>query len=221
MEVDLAVVPESETAADAISTPFRALLFFGLNVDHPSLRETAVRRAVVAAIDADDVTDDVLGDRAVPAEGVGPSAEGCGTLCDRATSSARSLVRALEDDVPVLHVDHRDDPLEEALAGAVVAELQAAGLEAETRAHTADEYSEFLVSGDHEIFRFGHVGVAPVGDAYLPLMFGSEAQNNVTGLSSTSLDEALAEAAADGTWDELEREIMTDSAPVIPVARVS
>ncbi len=218
-EVDLAVVPETETAKDAISTPFRALLFFGLNVDHPSLRETAVRRAVVASVDGDDVTDEVLGDRAVAAKGVGASAEGCGTLCEQSTSSARSLVAALEDEVPVLHVDHRDDPLEEALAGAVVAQLQAAGLQAEARAHSADEYSEFLVSGDHQIFRFGHVGVAPVGDAYLPLMFGSEAQNNVTGLSSASLDEALTEAAAEGTWDELEREIMTDSAPAIPIAQ--
>ena len=94
--------------------------------------------------------------------------------------------------MPVLHVDHRDDPLEKELAEAVVAQLTAAGLDAETRGHGADEYSEFLVSGDEEIFRFGHVGVAPVGDAYLPLMFGSDAQNNVTGLSSKGLDEALA-----------------------------
>jgi len=50
-------------------------------------------------------------------------------------------------------------------------------------------------------------------------MFGSEAQNNVTGFGSTDLDQAMVEAATRGTWDELEREIMTDAAPVIPVAR--
>ncbi len=219
-EVDMAVLPEAEpTTPDVVSTPFRAMLFFGINVNHPSLRESSVRRAVVASIDADDVTDETLGDRAVPAEGVGASAEGCGTLCEQSARSAASLVAVLEDDVPVLHVDHRDDPLEKELAEAVVAQLVAAGLDAETRGHGADEYSEFLVSGDEEIFRFGHVGVAPVGDAYLPLMFGSEAQNNVTGLSSRSLDDALAGAAAEGSWDELEGEIMTDSAPVIPIAQ--
>lgn len=219
-DVDMAVVPEGEPTTDeVISTPFRALLFFGINVDHPSLRETSVRRAVVAAIDSDDVTDEALGDRAVPAEGVGATARGCGTLCEQSSQSAASLVRVLDDDVPLLHVDHRDDPLEKKLAGAVVAQLEAAGLDAESRAHPADEYSDVLVSGEHEIFRFGHVGVAPVGDAYLPLMFGSAAQNNVTGLTSKGLDEALAQAAVDGGWDDLEREIMTDSAPVIPIAR--
>ena len=219
-EVHMAVLPEAEpTTSDVVSTPFRALLFFGINVNHPSLRESSVRRAVVASIDAADVTDEALGDRAVPAAGVGASAEGCGTVCEQSARSAASLVDVLEDEVPVLHVDHRDDPLEKAVADVIVDQLRAAGLDAEPRAHGADEYSEFLVSGDEEIFRFGHVGVAPVGDAYLPLMFGSEAQNNVTGLSSKSLDEALAAAAADGSWDEMEREIMTDSAPVIPIAQ--
>lgn len=219
-EVDLAVLPEAEpSTADVVSTPFRALLFFGINVNHPSLRSTAARRAVVASIDADDVTDVALGDRAVPAAGVGATADGCGTMCEQDQESAAALVAGLEGDVPTLHVDHRDDPMEKELADEVVAQLRAAGLEAETRAHGADEYSEFLVSGDHEIFRFGHVGVAPVGDAYLPLMFGSEAQNNVTGLSSRDLDEALADAAARSAWDEVEREIMTDSAPVIPIAQ--
>jgi peptide/nickel transport system substrate-binding protein len=219
-EVDMTVVPEAEpSTAEVVSTPFRALMFFGINVNHPSLRSPAVRRAVVASVDADDVTEAGLGDRAVAAEGVGAGADGCGTMCKQDQESAAALVAALEDDVPTLHVDHRDDPMEKSLADAVVAQLQAAGLEAEARAHGADAYSEFLVSGDHEIFRFGHVGVASVGDAYLPLMFGSESQNNVTGLSSRDLDEALADAATRGAWNELEREIMTDSAPVIPIAQ--
>ena len=220
-EVDMAIVPEAEASTpEVISTPFRALLFFGINVDHPSLKETSVRRAIVASIDADGVTDEVLGDRAIPAEGIGASAEGCGTLCEQSARSAVSLVQALKDDVPpVLHVDHWNDPLEQELADAVVAQLEAAGFDAESRAHPGDEYSDFLVSGDHEIFRFGHVGAAPVGDAYLPLMFGSSAQNNVTGLTSGSLDDALAEVAADGAWDDLEREIMTEAAPVIPIAQ--
>jgi peptide/nickel transport system substrate-binding protein len=219
-QVDMAVVPEGEPSTDeVIETPFRALLFLGINVNHPSLRSPAVRRAVVASLDAADVTELVLGDRAEPTDGVGVSADACGPLCEQDPVAGAELVAALEDDVPVLHVDHRDDPMEKELADAVVADLEAAGFEAEARSHAAAEYSEFLVSGDQEIFRFGHVGVAPVGDAYLPLMFGSEAQNNVTGFGSTDLDQAMVDAATQGTWDELEREIMTDSAPVIPVAR--
>lgn len=219
-EVDMAVVPEDEpSTAEVVETPFRAELFFGINVNRRSLRDPAVRRAIVASVDSVEVTEAVLGDRAVPASGIGVDADACGRVCDQDRDSARALVAALEDEVPVLHVDHRDDPIEKELADAIVVDLQAAGFTATARAHGAEEYSEFLVSGDTEIFRFGHVGVAPVGDAYLPLMFGSDAQNNVTGFGSAAVDQDMADAAARGTWDELESEMMTDSAPVIPVAR--
>ena len=201
----MAVVPEGEpSTADVVETPFRGLLFFGINVNHRWLRDAAVRRAIVASVAAPEVTEVALGHRADPAGGIGVDADACGPLCDQNAVSARELVAALADEVPVLHVDHRDDPMEKDLADAIVVDLQAAGLAATARAHGAEDYSEFLVSGDQEIFRFGHVGVAPVGDAYLPLMFGSDAQNNVTGFGSSDLDQSMVDAAERGTWDELD-----------------
>ncbi len=221
-EVDLALVPDAEPSTkETVTAPFRALIFFGINVKHPSLADPAVRQALVAAVDADAVVSSTLADRAEPATGVGADADGCGPLCDHDADSAAAMAAEVADGLPTLHVDHRDDPAELAIAEAVVGQLRSAGFSAETRAHAATDYGEYIVSGEHEIFTFGHVGIVPVGDAYLPLMFGSKSANNVTGVGSETLDQALADAAGsvDGdAWNEVEAQVM-EQAPVIPLAR--
>ena len=217
----MAVVPEGEPSTDESSKrPFRALLFFGINVNHRSLREPlgpSSHRCLGGL--ARGHRGWSLGDRADPASGIGAGADACGPVCDQDLVPARELVAALEDEVPrpARGPSRRSDG-----EGAGRRDRRRSpGRRIRRRGPVPRSGGVQRVPGvgRQEIFRFGHVGVAPVGDAYLPLMFGSDAQNNVTGFGSADLDRAMADAAARGTWDELEREIMTDAAPVIPVAR--
>lgn len=237
-EVDWAQVPSTrygqavdDHGADAFA-PFHAELFFGLNTASAALGDEAFREAIVAAIDRDAIVEAVYPDLAdplatlVPAGVVGHDPDRCSICAYDADGARQAVTDAYPDgDVPTVRIDFDESDPQEAMAEQVAADLEAAGIPTELRPKPRDEYERFVVSGDQELFSFGWIGAYGSPDAYLAPLFGSAANDNLTGFRSARVDGLLerARSAADGAtsaerWAVAEAAVL-EAAVVVPIAQ--
>lgn len=238
-EVDWALVP-ADRFADAIEahgddhvTPFQAELFFGLRASSAVLGNVSLRQAIAAAIDREVIVDAVYGQRAEPLAGLVPAGvpghdvDGC-DACDHDPDRARQLLAAAFPDgaVPTVPVDFDESTAQREMAELVAAQLAEVGIPTELRPKPLAAYEQFVVSGAQELFSFGWIGGYASPDAYLAPLFGSAADDNLTGFAAAEVDAALAEAratddaaAAMARWATVEAAVL-DAAVVVPIAQL-
>lgn len=212
--------------------PFHAELFFGMRVTSPHLANADLRRAIAAAIDREAIVKAVYPDRAsalagiVPAGVPGHVAEPCAD-CGHDLVHAKALVAAAYPDgnVPTISIDFDESEAQSEMAEMVADDLQEAGIPTTLRPKPLEEYKAFVVSGAQELFSFGWIGGYVSPDAYLAPLFGSAANDNLTGYGSADVDAALAVArasadpeAASTQWVGVEARVLAD-AVVVPIAQ--
>jgi ABC-type transport system substrate-binding protein len=237
-KVDWALVP-TDRYGDAVDahgddafTPFHAELFFGLRLTSPNLAATGMRQAIAAAIDRAAIVRAVYPDLAQPLSTVVPdgvpgrSADPCPD-CGHDADRARSLLAAAfpGGQVPTVAIDFDQSPAQEAMAKIVASDLQAVGIPTQLRPKPLEEYKRFVVSGGQELFSFGWIGGYGSPDAYLAPLFGSAANDNLTGLAAPAVDLELAaaRAATDPAvarqhWLSVESLVLSQ-AVVVPIAQ--
>ncbi len=237
-DVDWAQVPASsyehavEEYGDDAFAPFQAELFFGMNVATPALSAQAVREAIMLAIDRDAIVEAVYPDLAdtlatvVPAGVPGHDPDRC-PACTPDPDRAADIISFWFPGgaVPTVHLDFDETPAQTEMADLVAASLEAAGIPTELRPLPLDEYEAFVVSGSQELFSFGWIGAYVSPDAYLAPLFGSSANDNLTGFRDAHVDALLEDARASPStaenarrWARAEEEILA-AAVVVPIAQ--
>lgn len=240
-DVDWALVPGSDhdEAVDAHGddhfSPFHAEVFLGLRVTGPPLDSMSLRVAVAAAIDRDELVAEVYADVADPLSTVVPvgvpghDPDVCGDAdaCRYDPEVAEAVLAEAHPDgaVPTVAIDFDDSERQTRLAEEVAAALDAVGIPTELRPRPRGEYRAFVTSGQQQLFSLGWIGGYPSPDAYLAPLFGSTADDNLTGVASATVDQALAAAratgdpeAAEAAWSGVEAQILAE-AIVVPVAQ--
>lgn len=208
-DVDVAPIPAGSSpklrgTAQVVAAPYGASFFYGLNVAAPGLDNAALRQAIVKAIDREALRAKYFADSADVMTGlIPPGVRGrrdnaCGQPCGYDPAAAKELIKQAlgGKPAPTLNVDYFDEPTgrEAGVAKTIAESLTAAGLPAQARAHSYDNYRTFASSGRAELFRFGWIGTYPSPDAYIAPLFGSSATDNVFGLKDKDLDAAIVEA---------------------------
>ena len=237
-EVDWAEVPAAsvdqavEDYGDDAFAPYQAELFFGMNVDAPPLTSDVVRQAITLAIDRDAIVRTVYPDLADPLATVIPAGvrhhdpDRCPACAPDPEQAAAIISFAFPSgDVPTVHLDYDETPAQEAMADLVADSLEDAGIPTEQRPLPLDEYRAFVVSGSQELFSFGWIGAYVSPDAYLAPLFGSSANDNLTGFRSPHVDALLEDARASAgnvengrRWARAEEEIL-GAFVVVPIAQ--
>ena len=238
--VDWSEVPpdRSEEAAEAFGRsmfqPYVAELFYAFNLRSPKFTDIRFREAIVRAVDRSAIVADVYG-RTVRAssslvvEGLPSYQEDpCAQRCEHDPERARALLAEISAGggvVPEVAIDFESDPTQTAVATAIRDALVAVGIPAVLRPKPLEEYQQFAVSGDQELFRLGWVAPYPSADAILSPLFLTGFPNNLTGFSSPPVDELLRAARAEADpearitrWQEAERAILAEL-PVVPIGQ--
>jgi oligopeptide transport system substrate-binding protein len=237
-DVDWALVPvdrfddASNDYGDAAFTPFHAELFFGLHVTTGNAGNAEMRKAIAAAIDRDAIVAAIYADRAEPLatvvpEGVPGYEPGRCATCGHDPDRARAILAAAFPDgrVPAVAIDFDESPAQTKMAGMVADQLLAVGIQSVARPKPIEEYKQFLASGAQELFSFGWIGGYVSPDAYLAPLFGSIANDNLTGYGTSVIDGALAAArstsdaaAAQVQWAAVEAQVLGEGV-VVPIAQ--
>jgi oligopeptide transport system substrate-binding protein len=224
----------AERQGPAGSRPYLGELFYGFNLKNPKYADVRFRQAIVAAIDRDAIVRVVYGPsakvlRGLIPEGVpGNQADACGDRCSHDGARAKALLGeafAGGKPIPEVQIDFDDDGTQRAVAQAIQANLKEAGIPSALRPHTYADYLRFAISGQQELFRLGWIGAYPTADAFLTPLFLGGARDNITGFSSTPVDNTLknARAQADdgnrtGAYQAAEK-LVLDQMPIVPLAQ--
>lgn len=213
-------------------SPYVAELFYGFNLKSPKFADPRFREALVRGIDRRAIVAAVYQGTVRPIDGVVLAgvadfqAKACGR-CGYDPGRARALLAAAFPGgrPPEVGLDYDSDPSQEAVAKAIQASLAKVGVTVAVRPRPPDQYDEFVVSGQQELFRLGWIAAYPSADAFLAPLFSSESPNNLTEFASPAVDEQLRRARAEpdpasraALYREAERAIL-DEVPVIPIAQ--
>ena len=201
-----AIAPEQqvETTVTTVRSTNGGSFFYGMNLTAPALGDPKLRAAIVKAINRDEIRAKFFAQSGELANGlIPPGVDGyrddaCAAICAFDTAAAKQMVTAAlaGKPAPTIHIDFYADAAgkEAEIAKAIAASLTAAGLPAEPRSHTFEEYHTFVATGAAELFRFGWVGTYLSADAYLTPLFGSSTIDNVFGVSDAESDKLIASA---------------------------
>ena len=238
-ELDVASVPpeQVDTAArrygrDAFR-PYLAELFYGFNLKSPKLADPRFREAIVRGIDRRSIVRAVYGSTVTPTEGVvvpglaGSQEDACGERCKYDPTRAKALVAEVFAGAtpPEVQLAYDEDEAQTAMAKAMQAGLAEIGIKLVLAPKSLKDYTDYAVSGQQELFRFGWIARYPSADDFLPPLFLTGSSNNLTGFSVPAIDEQLRAARADPDaarraelFRAAERAVM-ETLPVIPVAQ--
>lgn len=214
--------------------PYAAELFYAFNLRNPKFADGRFREAVVRAVDRAAILTDVYGGTVRPADGVlvegldAYQTDACAGRCTYDQQRARELlaeIAASGGTIPELAIDFESDAIQTAVATAIKDDLAAVGITASLRPKPLEEYQQFAVSGEQELFRLGWVAPYPSADAILTPLFLTGFPNNLTGFSSAVVDELLRAARADpdpaarvARWQEAERAVLAEL-PILPIGQ--
>jgi ABC-type oligopeptide transport system substrate-binding subunit len=235
-ELDWSQVPPEQVSAASTRygtagfVPYAAELLYGINVRNPKFADVRFREAILRAIDRRALVKAVYDDiykplNQVVVAGIPEFAEGaCGDLCTHDVTKAKELVAAVyPGGAPEIFLDYDSGVIRDALAKAIQADLKEAGIPATLRPKEFDDYLNFEVSGQQELFLLGWIAAYPAAEAFLGPLFASGSRNNLIGFNVEAFDGALraARAQADETsrvdlYREAER-VALSQVPVIPI----
>ncbi len=224
----------AERQGPAGSRPYLGELFYGFNLKNPKYADVRFRQAIVAAIDRDAIVRVVYGPsakvlRGLIPEGVpGAQDDACAERCRRDLARARDLLAQAfpaGKAVPEVQIDFDDDGTQRAVAQAIQANLQEVGVPSALRPHSYADYLRFAVSGQQELFRLGWIGAYPSADAFLTPLFQTGLRDNITGFTSSPVDNTLKNGRAEpdeikriGSYQAAEKLIL-DQMPILPLAQ--
>jgi ABC-type transport system substrate-binding protein len=214
--------------------PYLGELFYGFNLKNPKFADVRFRQAIVAAIDRDAIVRVVYGPSANVLKGLipqgvpGAQPDACGDRCAHDPNRARALLAdafPAGKAVPAIQIDFDDDGTQRAVAQAIQANLRDVGITADLRPHTYADYLRFAISGQQEFFRLGWIGAYPTADAFLTPLFQTGLRDNITGFSSTPVDNTLKNGRAEpddakriGSYQAAEK-LVLDQMPIVPLAQ--
>ena len=238
--VDWSEVPpdRSEEAAKRFGRsrfkPYVAELFYAFNLRDPKFADVRLREAIVRAVDRAAILRDVYDGSMQPMDGLivegitGHQSDACGGKCGFDVERSKALVAELTAAgvaIPEVQIDFEDDATQTAVATAMQEDLAAVGITAALRPKPLAEYQQFAVSGSQEVFRLGWIAPYPSADAVLHPLFSSSSPNNLTGFSSSTVDDSLraARSTADADarvahYQAAEKEILA-ALPIIPIGQ--
>jgi ABC-type transport system substrate-binding protein len=214
--------------------PYVAEAFYGFNLKSPKFADVRFRQAIVHAINRESIVRAVYNNTVLPLDGItvrGVPAhqdDACGDTCDHDLTKAKALMAELAAagiKPEQIQLDYDQDVTQEAIAKAIQASLQEAGIDAALRPKPLKEYQDFAVSGQQELFRLGWIAAYPSADAFLGPLFLSTSTSNLTGFAGAEVDAGIqaARAEADPTkranlYRAAERTMML-AVPVVPIAQ--
>ena len=213
--------------------PFDIQLFYAFNLLDPTFADPRFRQAIVKAIDRAAIVKAVYPGIADPLIGVVPAGvaghvdDACGDPCKYDPAASKALLAQAFPDgkVPPINLDFFTGTREAAVAGTIVSNLAAVGIQANPRPKSPEEYDPFVVTGQQQLFRYTAIGVYPSPDGYLAPLFLSGSRDNVTGFSNPAVDQELnaARSTADpaarqGHYQQAEKLIMGQW-PIVPIAQ--
>ncbi len=182
--------------------PYLGQLFYGFNLKNPKYADIRFREAIVRAIDRDAIVRAIYGAAAQRFDGLVPDGvpgfqpDACGDRCPSTPIGPGRCWRGVRRQAGVRGgIDFDDTGTQRAVAEAMQANLQAVGISVALRPHPFADYLRFAVSGQQEIFRLGWIGAYPTADGYLTPLFHSGLPDNVTGFSSTPVDDRCSRTA--------------------------
>ncbi len=239
-DVDWARVPPARVAEAQrifganLFRPALAELFYAMNLRSPKLGDPRLREAIAKAVDRSKIVGDVydgtvLATDRLLLEGLPGSPDGaCAAPCGFDPDRSRALVAEIVAGggaVPEIQIDFEDESTQSVVAKEIRDDLVAAGIPAALRPKPLDQYEQFAVSGDQEVFRLGWIPPFASADAVLSPLFETGAPNNVIGFSSPPVDELLRAARLESDasaraqkWQEAETQILGQW-PVVPLVR--
>jgi oligopeptide transport system substrate-binding protein len=210
--------------------PYAAELLFGFNLKNSKFADVRFRQAIVKGIDRRALVRAVYDDIFKRLDGVvvsgvpGFNNDLCGELCAHDVAAAKALVaEVFPSGAPEIFLDYDAGEIRDALAKAIQADLNEIGVNATLRPKPFDEYLNFEVSGQQEMFLLGWIGRYPSQEDFLAPLFASGSRNNLVGLKDNAFDKALAAARAEP--DEAKRLALYRDAekaalallPVVPI----
>jgi oligopeptide transport system substrate-binding protein len=214
--------------------PYVAELFYAFNLRDPKYADVRVREAIVRAIDREAILSEVYDGAVRPADGLvveglaGHQADPCAGRCTFNVTRSKALLAELAAEgvaVPEVQIDFEDDVTQTAVATTMQKQLAEVGITAALRPKPLAEYQQFAVSGSQELFRLGWIAPYPSADAVLAPLFSSTSPNNLTGFSSTEVDDALRSARSSGDasartaqYQTAEKAILA-ALPIIPIGQ--
>jgi ABC-type transport system substrate-binding protein len=238
-EVDVAQVPPEEVDAAGrrygrqAFRPYLAELFYGFNLKNPKFADVRFREAIVRGIDRRAVVRAIYGSTVQPLDGVvvdGLAAhqdKPCGDRCTHDTERAKALVKEVfgEAAPPEVQLAYDEDEAQQAVAKAIAAGLEDVGIPVALVPKPLQEYKDFAVSGQQELFRLGWIARYPSADDFLPPLFLTGSPNNLTGFSVPAVDDGIRAARAEADpakrtehYRAAERAVM-EALPVVPIAQ--
>jgi peptide/nickel transport system substrate-binding protein len=227
-DLDWAIAAAEAGGPNDRAVDLPAILFYGLNLRHPALADVRVRQAIVHAVNRGGAARAgygpgrvVLLNGVVPPDMAGGGAVDCGERCTYDPDAARRLLaEAAPGGIGQVPIDFDDFDVQQRIAKAIMADLQAIGVDAVLRPHAPGEYPTFLAGGTQGIFRLGWVAAWPAASGFLPELFGSQSPINVVGFANADVDARIA-AVLQGdvsAADEVAKAVLR-AAIVIPIAQ--
>jgi ABC-type oligopeptide transport system substrate-binding subunit len=209
--------------------PYAAELLYGFNLKNPKFADERFREAIVRAIDRRALVRAVYDDIYDPLDGIvvsgipGSSNNVCET-CGHDVERAKALVTAVyPSGAPEVFLDYDAGTIRDALANAIQADLKEVGITATLRPKPFNDYLNFEVSGQQELFLLGWIAAYPSPEAFLGPLFATGSRNNLVGFNQAAFDTALKVARSQPDdarratlYQEAER-LVLGQVPVIPI----
>lgn len=188
---------------------------YALNVRSPALIDVANRQAIADAVGRSALSRSGFSGAAMAIDRLVPAALACVDPC-----GGTALIAHDVKELSVVYV--ADDPgREDRLAQDLVAQLQAAGIEASATGYELDVFVEVVGRGDFDLARTGWVGLFGSPDSQLG-PYTSASPDNISGYSNTQFDALVATARATGDPQDYAAAgtVLYDEAVVLPFARL-
>jgi ABC-type transport system substrate-binding protein len=235
-ELDWSQVPPEEVAPAGAKygsggfVPYAAELFYGFNLKSTKFADVRFRNAIVQAIDRRALVKAIYDDIYKPLDGIvvggipGYIPNACGDTCAHNVEKAKAAVAAVfPSGAPEVNLDYDAGEIRDALAKAIQADLKDVGISAVLRPKPFNDYLNFEVSGQQELFLLGWIAAFPSADAFLGPLFVSTSRNNLVGFNRPAFDTALKAARAEpddtrrqAAYRDAEKIVLGES-PVIPI----
>jgi ABC-type transport system substrate-binding protein len=217
--------------------PSLSLLFYGIRIDHPLLKNAAFRRALSLAIDRKTLVQQVYAGQFEPARSIlppgMPAHKNLAELLAHDMTAARKYMhQALKDDMGTPRRIEIVSGSQSAFArnelGYVRNRWEQLGLQVDIKFITDwGEFKRYINSNAVQIYRYVWIADMPDPDNFLFPLFASDAPANFTGLRNDQIDQMLIEAR--GIVDPVERaqmyqtieKLVLNLCPIIPLFYLS
>ncbi len=222
-----------------VHRPSLSLLFYGLNTEHPLLRDSRLRRALSLAINRNELLTEVYDNQFEAAYTVLPPGMPAHSrevqAVEEDLAEAKDLVSQVTGAGPSVPTPVKVEIVSASQSAFAQAEFKfihdqwaSIGIDTSIRYITDwQEFETYLQSDSMQVFRYSWTADMPDPDNFLRPLFGSISSVNFSGYSNKAVDALLMEAAATvdevkraGLYQSVERKVMEEY-PIIPLFYLS